>query len=279
MLLSSMSSAVGRPVAAPALKAFWARLSGNGQVTTVVLTDSSLGLVQDLMGQPVPLSEYIRPHLWLDAPGLSSKPDAQLAARLAAKRHYTDMASVNAARYILALSGTSFGESSRSGPSRVNLSFARDFNLQNMTSGNAILLGSRRTNPWVETVENRMSFHYGFNPASRQAYFENRPPQKGELPIYANDRQSSYCQIVFLPNAGGAGNILVVSGTDPEGTQTGVEFLTTDSAITLLSKRLDWNGKTPFPYFEALVKFARTGGLTAGSEIVAVRHATIGAGR
>ena len=43
------------------------------------------------------------------------------------------------------------------------LCFARDFSLQRMKSENVILLGSHRTNPWVEMVEDRMTFRFGFD--------------------------------------------------------------------------------------------------------------------
>ncbi len=248
------------------MQALWSRLLQTGQATDIVLTDSSLGLTQDVMGAPVPLSEYIHPNIWLQAPGLASRPDAQMAARFAARRRYTDMASVNAAYRILALAGPP-------GQGRIALCFARDFSLQRMKSDNAILLGSRRTNPWVEMVENRMTFRFGFNMATRQAYFENRQPLPGELPVYANDPATSYCQVTFIPNLGGTGNLIVISGTDPEGTETGAEFLTTEAGIASLRQRLPGGRAGQLPYFEVILKSARIGGATPVCEIAAARAA------
>jgi hypothetical protein len=246
------------------LKALWSRLLQPGQTTDIVLADSSLGLTQDVMGRPVPLAEYIHPNTWLQAPSLASRPDAQMAAKFAARRRYTDMASVNAAYRILALSGGP-------GQGRTALCFARDFNLQRMKSANAVLLGSRRTNPWVEMVENRMSFHFGFDKVKRQAWFENRRPLAGESPSYASDPSTSYCQLTFTPNLGGTGNLIVISGTDPEGTETGAEFLTTEAGIAKLRQRLPGDKAGPLPYFEAILKSAKIGGATSGCEIVAAR--------
>jgi hypothetical protein len=188
-----------------------------------------------------------------------------MAAKFAARRRYTDMASVNAAHRILALAG---------GPGqagRVTLCFARDFSLQRMKSDNAVLLGSHRTNPWVEMVENRMTFRFGFDMATRQAYFENKQPLAGESPIYANDSSTSYCQVTFLPNLGGTGNLLVISGTDPEGTETGAEFLTTEAGIRKLGRRLMGGRDGQLPYFEVILKSARIGGATPACEIAAAR--------
>ena len=177
------------------------------------------------------------------------------------------MASVNAAHRISALAGPP-GRGSR-----VALCFARDFSLQRMKSDNAILLGSHRTNPWVEMVENRMTFRFGFDMATRQAYFENRQPLSGESRIYSNDPSTSYCQVTFLPNLGGTGNLLVISGTDPEGTETGAEFLTTNAGIVKLRQRLLGDREGQLPYFEVILKAARIGGATPGCEIAAARTA------
>ena len=247
-----------------ASNALWPRFFGNDLDTGIVLSDSSLGLVQDLTGRPVPLSEYIHPGLWLPAPQSSGAVPAQAAARLAGKRRYTDMSSVNAARRILASAGGA-------GESRITMYFAREFSLQQMKSGNTVLLGSRRTNPWVELAENRMSFHFGFDRVTRQAYFENKQPLAGELPTYGNDRSVSYCQIAFLPDSGGVGNILVISGTDPEGTETGAEFLTTATGIETLQRRVAGNRTDPMPYFDLVLKSPRIGGAAGSSEIVAAR--------
>ncbi len=231
----------------------------------MVLSDSSLGLMEDLIGRTVPLSEYVHPDIWRLAPSLASRPDAQFAARLAGRRSHTDMASVNVARRVLALAGIDQG--------RVALYFARDFTLRQMKSDNVVLLGSRRTNPWVELVENRMHFRFGFEPSTRQGYFENPHPQAGESSIYANGPSISYCQITFLPNVAGTGNILVISGTDVEGTESGGEFLTSEAGPKSLRERLAPDGAGKFPYFEALLKSTRIGGTTPGCEIVTARSA------
>jgi hypothetical protein len=261
-LLSRESAPAHPPTDTAASNALWSRLIRTGQTTDIVLTDSSLGLTQDLMGRAIPLSEYLRPNIWQQAPGLAGQPDAERAARFVARRRHTDMASVNASRDILALV-------SSTAHARVSFCFARDFDLQRMKTDNAILLGSRRTNPWVELVENRMNFRFGFDASTRQAWFENPHPQPGEAQVYANDPSTSYCQILFVPNLGATGNLMVISGTDPEGTETGAEFLTRDAGLASLQKALHAD---QLPFFEVLLKSVRVGGAISGSEIVASRR-------
>jgi len=51
-----------------AVNSLWQQLIRKGERTDIVLTDSSLGLLQDLMGRPIGLSEYLQPETWrLDA--------------------------------------------------------------------------------------------------------------------------------------------------------------------------------------------------------------------
>jgi hypothetical protein len=114
-----------------------------------------------------------------------------------------------------------------------------------------------------------MNFRFGFDAPKRQAWFENPHPQPGESRAYANDASTSYCQILFVPNLGGTGNLLVISGTDPEGTETGTEFLTRDAGFASLQKALH---ATELPYFEVLLKSVRVGGASSVGQIVASRR-------
>ena len=70
-----------------AVNALWSQLIRKGGSTDIVLTDSSLGLLQDLLGRAIGLSEYLQPETWrLDS--LAARPELQTVARLAAHRHY-----------------------------------------------------------------------------------------------------------------------------------------------------------------------------------------------
>jgi hypothetical protein len=247
----------------PNLNALWSQLIRKDMRTDIVVTDSSLGLIQDLIGRSIPLAEYVHPDEWSKAEALNSKPEVQEAARLAARRHYTSFANVNLARRILSLAGDD--------QARIAVQFARDFGVRQMKSDNVVLLGSERANPWVELVESQLNFRFGFDGKLRQSYFENRQPRAGEAASYRNDAVVSYCRIAFLPNLDRAGNILVISGTEMEGTEVGGEFLTSEKWISNLRRYipLDRNGR--FPSFELLLRANKIGGPASGFEVVAYR--------
>jgi hypothetical protein len=249
----------------PNLNALWSQLIRKDMRTDIVVTDSSLGLIQDLIGHSIPLSEYVHPDVWGRAEELTSKPGAQDAARLAARRHYTSFANVNLARRILSLAGDE--------QTRIAVHFAREFGARQMKADNVILLGSVRANPWVELIEGQMNFRFGFDGKSRRSYFENRYPKPGEPAAYENDDVMSYCRVAFLPNLDRGGNILAISGTEMEGTEVGGEFLTSEKWISNLRRFivLDRNGR--FPSFEVLLRANKIAGPASGFEVVACRAA------
>ncbi len=149
--------------------------------------------------------------------------------------------------------------------------FARDFNVRQMKSDNVVLIGSRRANPWVELVEGQLNFRFGYDAVMSQSFFENRQPQAGELAVYRNSPAVSYCDLAFLPNLSHTGNVLVISGTEMEGTEAGGEFLTTPRGMATLERYVKLDGSGRFPYFEALLKSSKIGGAAPGFEVIAAR--------
>lgn len=140
-----------------------------------------------------------------------------------------------------------------------------------MKFDNVVLLGSIRANPWVELIEDRLNFRFGFDQKSRHSYFENRNPRPGESSIYRTDSASSYCEVAFIPNLGKTGNILAISGTEVEGTEGGGEFLTNERSLEQLRQFIQFDRDGRLPYFEILLKSSRVGGAAPGFSLVAFR--------
>jgi hypothetical protein len=136
-----------------------------------------------------------------------------------------------------------------------------------------VLIGSKRANPWVEVVEPQLNFRFGFDGATSQSFFENRQPAAGELPMYRNGPAVSYCDIAFLPNLSKTGNLLVISGTEMEGTEAGGEFLTTPAGMATLQRYVKPDSSGRLAYFEALLKSSKIGGVAPGFEVIAFRKA------
>jgi hypothetical protein len=250
--------------ASPALKALWSQLSSDGVRTAVVMPDSSLSLYQELLDRQMSLAEYLNPQEWPLPQGLAADTRLTAFARLAAQRGFTSMASVTLAHRLGAL----IGGSARP----VSLLRARDFNVRQMKSDNVILVGSIRANPWEELIQDRLNFRFGYDQATRHAFFRNLSPAASEQSVYGSESNVSYCRVALLPNLAATGNILDISGTETEGTEGGSEFLTTERSVERLMTMAGGSRGGKPPYFEALLKSSRVGGATPLLSIVAVRR-------
>ena len=250
----------------PMLQALWAQLlphSGAGR-TDIVIADSSLSLFQELLDRQMTLAEYLNSDRWMQASQLNSDPKLQDFAHKAAQRRFTSLASVTAVYRIGQLAGRD--------QSRISFFSARDFNIRELKSDNVVLLGSTRANPWMELIQNRLKFRFGFDQQSHYAYFENGNPEPGEPKVYRTNSNVSYCQIAFMPNLGRTGNILVVGGTEVEGTEGGSEFVTTEQSLAQLSAIAKPGPDGKMPYFEVLLESSRVGGAVPNFHVVSARR-------
>jgi hypothetical protein len=249
----------------PKLRALWSQLLPRAESgrTDIVIADSSLSLVQELLDRQLTLAEYLSPDRWIPSGRFDSDKELAVFARRAAQRRFTSLASVTAVYRIGQLAGRD--------QRRISFFSARDFNIRQMKSDNVVLLGSSRANPWMELIQDSLNFRFGFDQKSHFAYFENRDPRSGEMKIYRTDSSVSYCQIAFLPNLGKTANILAIGGTEVEGTEGGSEFITSERSLAQLESVVKPEKDGHLPYFEALLKSSRIGGATPGFSIVAVR--------
>jgi len=249
----------------PMLQALWSQLlprSGAGR-TDIVIADSSLSLFQELVDRQMTLSEYIDSERWVTSGEFDSNPQLQIFAHKAAQRRFTSLASVTAVYRIGQLAGRD--------QSRISFISARDFNIRELKSENVVLLGSSRANPWMELIQDRLNFHFGYDQASRYGYFENRNPGPGEQKLYRTNSSVSYCQIAFLPNLGRTGNILAIGGTEVEGTEGGSEFVTAEQSLAQLRGLAKPDGDGKMPYFEVLLESSRVGGAVPNFHVAAAR--------
>jgi len=243
--------------ASPNLNALWAQLLPSNGRTDLVVTDSSLSFFQELLPRQLTLAEYLHPETWSMIAKLDSNPELRSFAHRAAQHRFTSLANVTFAYRLAKLGGN-----------RVSLFSARDFNIRQMQSDNVILLGSTRANPWVEVLGDRLRLRYGFDQSLRYSYFENRSPVPGEQRLYRSDAATSLCQIALLPNLSQSGYILVIAGSEVEGTEAGGEFLTNERSVAQLTSAILKGRAGKLPPFEVLLKGIRVGGLAPRFEIV-----------
>jgi hypothetical protein len=246
----------------PALMSLWSNLFSASRPTTVVVSDSSLSLYEDLIGRQLSLAEYLAAHSQGEDPALSSDPRLSWFARLTFGRSLTSRASTGTVYRIAELKNRTQSGLLILGP--------KDFNMNAMKFGNVVLLGSPRANPWVELIEHKLNFRYVYDQTSHYSAFENHSPKNGEPAVFPTNSNTSYCRIAFLPNLSGNGTILNIAGTETEGTEGGGEYITNEKSLQQLRQRLGI-GQGMFPYFEVLLRSERVGGATPQLTIIATR--------
>jgi hypothetical protein len=134
--------------------------------------------------------------------------------------------------------------------------FAGDFGVNYLQSHNLILVGTRRTNPWVDIFENQLNFQSVFRETPPMScYFQNRSPLPGESTNYEVQwTKQGFCRVAFLPSPSRRGNVLLISGTDMASSEGGGQFISSERWVQTLGSALGLSQKAPFPYFEVLLK-------------------------
>src|SRR5579884_515396 len=246
----------------PALTAFWPSFLNAAPQTDIVLADTSFALVEDIVAQSIPLNDYLN----RSYTEISHAPDISLDRRedlaLISSRNNGSFGDFRAASQIMALIPAT---------GNFHLVFAREYSADAMKQHNVVLIGSRKSNPWVDLFRDRLNFNIFYDPRLHQDFVRNRSPRPGEQPVYVvtNDPYASrYSLIAFLPNPSNTAEALIIAGTDSEATEAAGEFLTSEKSLAQFRQKAHFD---KFPYFEVLLSCTQLPGTSLKAEIVAWR--------
>ena len=260
------SSATKGLASSPPIRDLWAQFfHDNDRELTFVSADSGLALWQDMAGQNVELGEYITRKFVQD----SNPQLGEVASRLV----------TSPADLTVALEMAEVGTAFRG---HVRHRYARDMTAGELRTGNAILMGSRRSNPWVGLFEPHMNFILTMNNDTGAPNFHNKAPQQGELSDFTipsrfdsagaeKHQMVSYAVAALLPNLAGTGFVLIVEGLSMEGTAAVGDVLTHPDKLAILLRKLGHKPGTAVRPFEALMKLTSVPGGFAYPEVIAAR--------
>ena len=199
----------------------------NGQPISLVLADGNLVEFENQIQSQISLSDYENGAFAKLAQAAIAEPALRTLALSLVSRRYTSVADVKAA--------LAMGLMCASNGLPLEVVFARYATTAQVSSHNAILLGSLRANPWVGLFEDKLNFRTVFEESPRAAYFVNRSPRPGEQPMYkAQWAALGFCRVAYLPNPKATGDVLLVSGTDVQVTEAGSEFITSEQWVRAL---------------------------------------------
>ncbi len=242
---------------------FWSQMFAHARTTYIVPADDGIVMYQNLTKHLVPLAEYVdRTYL---SSANTSNVDRSNLEDLEAQR-YTSVTDLNAAVRLSAL------------PERqavhTVISYARELHIQDLKDANAILIGSKYSNPWVELFEKNLNFQFNYEAIPNQSFIRNMSPLKGESPIYQNDAAApshrTYAVIALVHNLNSTGWVLMLEGLTMAGTQASVDtVLDANTFRPILEKACDANGN--LRPFEVLIETRSFGSNSPQASIVATR--------
>ena len=238
------------------VRQFWSGIFLQDASAQIVLDDASLAFYQEATGHPIALAEYFdRSYLQpAEEAAATAHLDPKLVHSFLLKRqsNFADVNLVGRLSQTAAVLG-----------SRANVGFARDFSFHQLKSGNMILLGTRQSNPWIQSFDSYLTLRWKFDPTLDGYY----PIEITASPSEADKFRSGvdglkthegYASVAFLPNLGGTGNVLIISGSGGAAISAALEFLNDETAMSQLRSRLK-SQKDAFPYFETLLRIEKGG--------------------
>jgi len=251
----------------PALQQLWSRLFSPRRATDIVLADSNLSLLQDLLRKPLTPQAYFRSEYFDADAAATLGPAGRRALEVLMSRRYTSMAEVQTLRRLLLLNRDSNRE--------FNIHFARDFSPEDLKTSNVVLVGSKRSNPWVRLFEDDLNFRFDHDEQTGLAVIFNKHPKPGEARTYTSQGGSptlvSYGVVAFIPNLSGTGNILLIAGAGMHATEAAGEFVTNEEWFAGLMRSIGAKSGKPLPYFEVLLKTTVMGATMQAPRIVSWR--------
>ena len=248
---------------------FWQTLFPAAGQTMIVSGDSGLTLFETVTNHEVSLEDYINgayrtPEYFK---GLHSEVPAPVAIDIA-NRRYTSFVDEEITQTLTHLPEWT--------PSHVTNVYAQDLKPQDAAASNLILIGSRETNPWISLVEPPLNFV--LTPDGQRGFqFLNRHPLAGEQKIYGYRKDPQdygegdvYADVAYLPNPGGKGRVLILSGMWISSTQAAGRFIFDSPRFSAWLQSIA-NPDGTIPPFELLLDTKSLQGNATGASIVAKR--------
>jgi hypothetical protein len=247
----------------PAVNALWSQLFSQGLPTTVIVPDSTVGMLQEATNQPVDLATYLR-----RSPATDNQKVKEIEGTLRgfSIRRYTTFDSVSTAVRVAELAHQFHCRSA--------VRYARDMTLGEFSPGNVVLIGRPLTNPWSAMFEPKLNFQFHSDLGRDMAICVNRSPQPGELaeylPIEEGAKRTVYAAVAFIPNLNDAGCVLIIAGTSSGAQGMAAEFLTTENLLSPFINKLPRSEKG-IPFFEVLIRTVTLAGVAQEPEVIAYR--------
>ena len=249
----------------PLFSAFWSRMFESDRPALLCMADSNLSLLQDLRADSISFTDYTTGRYFASLKDQTSNGETGRLLGEIASRYYTSLADASTLARLMVLNR---------GHGPLLIRFARDLNIRDLKSRNAILLGSARLNPWAGILGKKRRFQIEHDPRWNQPFLRDASPEKGKPSIYVcgapeEGPYDAYGTVAAVPNLDDTGYTMLIAGTNMQGTEAAGEFLTNAATFEAFLKEIGWRPDLPLPLFEVVLELVTLGGSSTSSRILA----------
>ena len=248
----------------PALDRLWTGIFHRNRPIQVVLSDSSLMDLSDIVGRLITLEEYrdpFFPRRFVEN-NISNSTALGLATRVSGHA-YTTTHDTHAVWQISRLT--------KQYNFRASIISARNFRMVPLMDSDLVLPGHPMGDPWMQLFADHMNFRYAL-PLGGPARLVNHSPGPGERAEYVLDHPyTGYCVVAYQPKPIGSGSAVLILGTDMSSTEAGISLISDEARAKELLARVHAPSRGPLPYFEVLVKVKLLADVSPGFEFVTQR--------
>lgn len=158
---------------------------------------------------------------------------------------------------------------------RTTFRSARNIELPNLQSGNIVLLGNFRSNPWVQAFEPKMNFYFSDSRSElTNSVLMNRSPHRSKQDSYRSTDvdhvHTEYSVIAFQPNLSGSGNALLLEGQSQISTEAAEKFVLNDVDLKPFLNAIRKKDGS-IPHFELVLRVKGMSGNAASYELLTQR--------
>ena len=241
----------------------WSQIAAPGAAVTLVPADANFSFYKSLIHSDQPLPVYTSQR-WLD----------EIANRVPSISDLNRMTLSSIADVSIS---ARIGNVLRRGNSSISVRSGRMIQVDDFKSARpVILLGSAYANPWVALLNDHLNFRIEYDPALQKQVCRNTSPRSGESPTYVGTAHTpepgvAYATVSLVPNLSHDGFVLIIAGTNMEGTEGAGEFVTDlpRLAQALRSRGIDPAAKVG--QLELLMRVNHMGTQSGRYEIIAHR--------
>jgi hypothetical protein len=249
----------------------WSAIFRDERQPQLIFCDASIQILQDFLKTNMSLSDYAARKFIPDS--LLLRPEVQRVSRLLAGPDFTAMAAPVDLRIASRISELATARSHQ-----LRLRSARELQFRDFkTDGDFILLGSPRSNPWTGLFQDQLDFSFVMIPGEQQEVCRNAHPKPTELRVYVptalgGATGQAYAIAAFIQNPDQSGNVIILAGSNAEGTEAAAKFMTN---VDLLAKTLRMEGIDPAGtpvHFEALLRLSTMAGSPNHFQVIALHR-------